>query len=118
MAIRVYPLRMVAYFEAYQFGFFDPLYILNPAKSKNRFASSLEFYFTLFFLIGLVMSFSKKGVIASPVFMILVFHAIFFSILLSLQAPRLKEVSAPFVYLLGSFGVIMSYNFLNKKEER
>ena len=116
VALRVYPLRVIAYFEAYQFGFFDPIYMLNPAKVPNRFASTLEFYFTLFFLFGLGVCIFKKHVLNSPIFMVLIFHILFFSIILSLQAPRLKEASAPFVYLVGSFGAHLIFNFLTEKK--
>jgi len=118
LGARIYPLRVVAYFEAYQFGQFDPTYMVNPAKIKNRFASTLEFYFTVFFLTGLVLCFRKeRGVLGSPVFLILTYHVIFFCFILSQQAPRLKEISSPLVYLIGSFGANAIYNFLKERKD-
>ncbi len=116
LAARIYPLRVVAYFEAYQFGLFDPIYMINPANIRNKFASTLEFYFTVFFLTGLIFCLFKRKALTSPVFLILTFHAVFFCGILSQQAPRLKETSSPLVYLIGSFGAYTAFNFLKRKE--
>jgi len=113
----IYPLRIVAYFETYQFGFFDPIYMANPAEIKNRFASTLEFYFTIFFLIGLFICLSRRGILSSPVFLILTYHVILLSIILIRQAPRLKEISMPFVYLIGTYGAYMVFRFLTNRSK-
>ncbi|GEM_PF-3445568 len=112
LAVKIYPLRVAAYFETGQFGFFDPIYMVNPVKIENKFASTLEFYFTLFFLIGLAGCVFRKGVLNSPVFLVLVFHVLFFSVLLFHPSPRLKEISTPVIYLIGSFGAYLAFNFL------
>lgn len=115
LAAAIYPLRVIAYFESYQFGFFDPIYMLNPAKVANEFASTLEFYFTVFFMIGLGVCFVTRGVVRSPVFMLLVFHILFFAVLLFQPAPRLKETSSPLVYLIGSAGAVRTFQFFNRR---
>ena len=48
LALKIYPLRIIAYLETYQFGFFDPIYLVNPVRMKNNFAPNLEFYFSVF----------------------------------------------------------------------
>ncbi|MCX5686636.1 MAG: glycosyltransferase family 39 protein [Candidatus Omnitrophica bacterium] len=113
LAAEIYPLRIIAYFESCQFGFFDPIYMLNPTKAKNEFASTLEFYFTLFFVVGLGVCFATKGVVRSPIFLLLVFHTLFLAVLLFHPAPRLKETSSPIVYLIGSVGAVRISRFLN-----
>lgn len=114
LAAKLYPLRVVAYLEAYQFGFFDPIYMVNPAKIKNKFASTLEFYFTLFFLLGLFGPILKKEILNSPIFLILSFHILFFCFALFHPSWRLKEISSPLIYLVGSFGAHMAFKFLTK----
>jgi 4-amino-4-deoxy-L-arabinose transferase-like glycosyltransferase len=122
LAAEIYPLRVIAYFEIYQFGFFDPTYMVNPAKIPNRFASTLEFYFTLFFLAGLFVCIKRRDLLASGVFMILVYHVTLLAIILIRQSPRLKEISSPFVYLIGGYGFYLIARFLSgdgrKGEER
>lgn len=117
LAAKIYPLRVVAYLETYQFGWFDPIYMLNPANIKNAFASTLEFYFTCFFIIGLVACFFRRGIVSSPIFLILSFHIIFFSLVIFQASPRIKEISSPIMYLIGSFGAYNFFNFLTKKIE-
>jgi hypothetical protein len=112
LMLKIYPLRIVAYLESYQFGLFDPIYMINPAKIKNRFASTLEFYFTMFFLIGLISCFLRKQPLNSPIFLILSYHIILFSIIFSLSVPRYKEISSPMIYLIGSYGFIKILRFL------
>lgn len=114
LAGALYPLRIIAYFESYQFGFFDPIYMLNPAKVSNAFASTLEFYLTVFFVVGLGACFVTKDALRSPVFLLLAFHVLFFSVLLFQPAPRLKETSSPMIYLIGSVGAVRAFQFFNK----
>lgn len=115
LALKLYPLRVVAYLETYQFGFFDPVYMINPANMKNEFAPTLEFYFTLFFVVGMTGCVLRRGILSSPVFLLLVFHILFFAILLFQPSPRVKEISSPMVYLIGSFGAGMIFKYLTKR---
>ena len=55
-AIDIYPKRIIGYLSAYQFGFFDLVYLVNSAKVDNNFMPTLEFYFTIFFFIYLYRS--------------------------------------------------------------
>lgn len=118
LVLKIYPLRIIGYLETYQFGLFDPVYMINPARVPNKFASNLEFYFTLFFLVGLIKCFSKREILTSPVFLILTYHMIFFSLILCQFSPRLKEISSLFIYLIGSYGfvVILKYFKILKHE--
>jgi len=118
LALKIYPLRVIGYLETYQFGFFDPVYMVNPAKIPNKFASNLEFYFTLFFLIGLIRCFSKREIITSPVFLVLTYHVILFSLIFCFFSNRLKEISGPLIYLIGSYGfvVILKHLKILKRE--
>lgn len=118
LAVAIYPLRIIACFESYQFGFFDPIYMLNPTKVANGFASTLEFYFTVFFVIGLAVCLMTKGVFRSPVFLLLAFHVLFFSVILFQPAPRLKETSSPMVYLIGSAGAVKIFQFLDQRSAK
>lgn len=114
IALKIYPLRIVAYFQTYQFGIFDPVYMVNPANLANRFATTLEFYFTLFFIAGIIWCILKKGTMSSPIFILLVFHVLFYAIILFEPSPRVKETSTPFVYLIGSFGAYKIFKFLTQ----
>jgi len=115
LALKIYPLRVVAYLETYQFGFFDPLYMVNPANMKNEFAPTLEFYFTLFFVAGIIGCVFRRGALSSPIFLLLVFHLLFFAILLFQPSPRVKEISSPVIYLIGSFGATILFRFFAKE---
>jgi hypothetical protein len=117
LAAKIYPLRIVAYLETFQFGYFDPIYMVNPAKTANAFASTVEFYFTLFFLIGVAMCLFKRGVLSSPIFLVLVFHVLFYGFILAHPSPRLKETSAPIVYLIGSVGACGLFRYLKGAPE-
>jgi hypothetical protein len=117
-ALQIYPLRIIAYLESYQFGWFDPIYLINSANFPNYFMSNLEFYFTLFFIIGLSLCITKRKLMASPIFMILAFHVIIFALVFCNMAPRYKEASAPFIYLIGSFGFVEILKFLKILKER
>ena len=118
LSAKIYPLRVVAYLETFQFGFFDPVYMLNPASIKNKFASNLEFYFAVFFTAGLIMCFFRRDILASPVFLALTFYIFFFCIVIFHPSPRLKEVSMPLVYLIGSFGAYRIFKFLKGESEK
>jgi len=116
LAIKIFPLRIVGYLQACQFGFFDPVYMVNPGKIANIFASTLEFYFSLFFIVGLAICFIKRKALASPVFMIITYHVICMSIIICQFAHRYKEVSSSFIYLIGAFGFIEILRYLKKGE--
>ena len=106
IAMKIYPLRVWAYLETYQFGFFDPVYLVNSAKWPNDFMPTLEFYFLLLFLYGIILSFRDEAVLKSPVFLILAFNIFVYSIVFANMAPRYKDVSTPYIYLIGSYGLV------------
>jgi hypothetical protein len=114
LTAKVCPLRVVAYFETFQFGYFDPIYMINPAKMANKFASMLEFYFTLFFLVGMIKCLCEKRILSSPIFLLLAFHIIFYAFILAQPSPRLKETSAPIIYLIGSVGACTAFKYLKR----
>lgn len=118
VALRIYPLRIIGYFSANQFGFFDLLYLVNSAKVPNSFMSNLEFYFTLFFLIGLILCLKRSALARSPLFMILAFIILIFSILFIHITPRQRGVSTPFIYLIGSYGLIKVAGWLKVSHDR
>lgn len=117
LAAQLYPLRIIGYLETYQFGFFDPIYMINPANMKNEFAPTLEFYFTVFFLAGIVLCFRKVGILSSPVYLLLAFHILLFAIILFQPSPRIKEISSPAIYLIGSYGAYMIFRSLTETEQ-
>lgn len=106
VALRIYPLRIIGYLSAHQFGFFDLLYLVNSAKFQNSFMSFLEFYFTLFFIYGLFLCVKKRDILKSPIFLMLSFIIFVFAIIFIHITPRQKAVSTPFVYLVGSYGLV------------
>jgi hypothetical protein len=118
-AATILPFRVIGYLQSCQFGLFDPTYLVNPAKLGNEFASNLEFYFSLFFIIGMLSCLFKRKMLNSPVFLVLTYHFLFYGVLSCLFAHRLKEVSSPLLYLIGSYGLalILKYSGILKTED-
>lgn len=106
VAIKIYPMRMIAYLETFHFGFFDPIYLINSAKWPNSFMPTLEFYFTLFFIYGLILCLGRPYILKSPLFLIILFHIIVFSVIMSNMAPRYRDPITPYLYLIGSYGLV------------
>jgi len=104
--LKYYPLRIAAYLQAYQFGFFDPVYLINYAKYPNGFMPTLEFYFTLFFIYGLIRCLRQDRILKSPIFMVLVFHITIFALVFFVITPRYRDICTPFIYLIGAHGFI------------
>jgi len=105
-AASIYPLRIIAYLEVYQFGFFDPIYLVNSANWPNNFMSNLEFYFTAIFIAGLLLCIKRREIISSPIFIVLAFHLTVHALIFCNMAPRYKDSSSPFIYIIGSFGLV------------
>jgi len=107
IAIIIYPLRVIAHLEVYQFGFFDPLYLVNYSKHPNNFMPTLEFYFTAFFLYGMAACLRRPDILKSPIFPVLIFNLFIYAIVFILMTPRYKDTSTPFIYLIGSYGLVL-----------
>lgn len=110
--IEILPLRIIAYFEIYQFGVFDPLYMLNPANVKVRLPSNMEFYAAVVFIIGLIVVIKDRHILSSPLFLPLIFNVCVYGVAFAQQAPRLREVSIPFIYIIGAVGISYVWSFL------
>lgn len=104
--VKYYPLRIAGFLQTYQFGFFDPVYLINYAKHPNNFMPTLEFYFTLFFIYGLIRCLGQDWIRKSPIFMVLVFHIAIFALFFFVITPRYRDICTPFIYLIGAHGVI------------
>ena len=107
VAAQIYPLRCIGYLSAYQFGFFDLVYMVNSAKWPNNFMSTLEFYFTLFFIYGLIMCLRRWNILASPVFLMLAFALLIFAVIFCHITIRQRAPATPILYLIGGYGLAL-----------
>jgi len=106
VCVEIYPARILGYLQFYQFGFFDPVYLINSARWNNDFMPTLEFYFTIFFISGLFFCINKRRVLTSPVFMVLAYNILVYSVIFYYMAPRHRDASLPFIYIIGAFGLV------------
>ncbi len=114
IAAEIYPMRVIGYLEVYQYGFFDLIYLVNSAKWPNNFMSSLEFYFTLFFLYGLFLCLRRPDIIKSPIFIIITFSIIVSAIIFCHLQTRPRAVITPYIYLIGCYGLEKIVRHLQK----
>lgn len=113
--IELVPLRTIAYFQIHSFGFFDPIYML---KRDSKFSSNLEFYTSLFFLAGLIILIRNRKILSSPFFLPLFFNVFAYGIVFAQHAPRLREISIPFIYMIGAVGVAYFWNLVSSAHKR
>jgi hypothetical protein len=107
VAGQIYPLRVFAYLSVYQYGFFDPVYLVNSAKWHNNFMPTLEFYFMFFFIYGMIRCLTRLNILKSPVFIIFVYCIIVSAFIFSHVTIRQRAPLTPFIYLIGSYGLVM-----------
>ncbi|MDD5591906.1 MAG: glycosyltransferase family 39 protein [Candidatus Omnitrophica bacterium] len=117
LLIELLPLRVIAYFEVYQFGYFDPIYMVNNAKIPARFPSNLEFYTSLFFLTGLIILIRNHKIFSSPFFLPLFYNVFVYGIVFAQQVPRFRESSIPFIYTIGAVGISYFWGLINSRKK-
>ncbi|MCX5677934.1 MAG: glycosyltransferase family 39 protein [Candidatus Omnitrophica bacterium] len=112
-ACRIYTKRFLNYFIWPCFGFFDPILLINNSRVPNVFASSMEFYVYLIFLIGLWLVFRKSRKQKS---IFLIFAVIFYSILahcslITIVSVRYRTPIVPYLMMIGAVGLYYVYRF-------
>jgi hypothetical protein len=110
------PRRTVAFFFAYNFGFFDPVYLINAAKLANRFASNLEFYIALAVLYGFVLivrnaHWRRK---AWPMILVILYYAFVHVVICRMGNIRYRAPIHPYLIIFGALGIITVSDYIRK----
>ncbi|MFH1791608.1 MAG: hypothetical protein ABH885_06485 [Candidatus Omnitrophota bacterium] len=103
----IIPKRMRNIFLWPNFGYFDPVYLVNNAKYANRYASYLEFYVILLMAAGLfIFLFSKiKASYKALILLVVVFYALMHGVIFLSQSPRYKAPMDPFIAIVTAYGL-------------
>jgi hypothetical protein len=104
----IIPKRMRNFYFWPNFGFFDPVYLVNSCAYPNAYASHLEFYaiFVLFagaavFAVSKEVPIAHKALIAIPV----IYYSLLHGVLFLSHSPRYKAPIDPFIAIIVSFGI-------------
>lgn len=90
-------------FSSY-FGSFDPIFLLNPRGTPNKFAQTLEFYTYVFLLYGIFLSIKMGYRESYPLLLMMSSIIVIYSFFYILNA-RYRAPIQPFVYIYVILGV-------------
>lgn len=98
-------------FSSY-FGSFDPIFLVNPRGTPNKYAQTMEFYVYVFLIIGLIMSLRERVVASYLIGTFMLYTPLIYSLFYILNA-RYRAPIQPFIYIYVMFG-IASVRFFTK----
>jgi hypothetical protein len=110
------PRRTIAFFFAYNFGFFDPVYLINAAKIPNRFASNLEFYLALAVIAGfaMVMGNSRWRREAWPMLLLIFYYAFLHIVICRMGNVRYRAPIHPYPVIFGSLAIVRLAGYIKR----
>jgi hypothetical protein len=108
--------RAAAFFFCYNFGFFDPIYMVNAAKLKNRFAPNLEFYIVLLVLAGFfaIIADPEKRRKAWPILLVIGYYVLMHVVVFRMGSIRYRAPIHPYLIIFGALGLRMFVNYVKE----
>lgn len=112
----ILPRRIIAFFFCYNFGFFDPVYMVNAAKIPNPFASNLEFYASLLILAGFVLIVTKSACRrrAMPIFLLILYYVFMHVVMLRMGNIRYRSPIHPYLFIFGGAGLVYLIDLIKR----
>ncbi len=104
------------FFFCYNFGFSDPVYMLNPAKIANSFASNLEFYLALLVWVGFILIMLNKELRkkAWPILLIFFYYIFLHVVVARMGNSRYRGPANPYFIIFGSLGIFLLLDYTRK----
>lgn len=113
----VWSARLRNYFCWPNFGYFDPLILVNPARFPNEYGSTMEWYFFILYLIGLISAiknvYRERCILI--IFMVLAYFIFVHVILFRVNTPRYRVVVIPYLFIFLALGIQETYEFIYHK---
>jgi len=108
--------RSIAFFFCYNFGFFDPVYMLNPAKIPNRYASNLEFYLFLSVFTGFLLVMRNKEIRkrAWPMLLLLFYYTLMHVVVARMGNIRYRAPIHPYLIIFGATAITLLIDYIKK----
>jgi len=102
------------FFFCYTFGFFDPVYMLNPAYIANLFASNLEFYLALLVLIGFILIMLNKELRkkAWPILLVVFYYSFLHVVVARMGNSRYRGPANPYFIIFGALGISLLLDYI------
>ncbi|MCK4462988.1 MAG: hypothetical protein KAU58_01620 [Candidatus Omnitrophica bacterium] len=99
--------RMIKMGFSSYFGTFDPIFLINPRGTPNKFAQTVEFYVYIFLIIGLLSSFRFNHGESYFVLSFILYTVFIYSFFYILNA-RYRAPIVPFLHLYTISGLFFS----------
>lgn len=108
--------RYVGFFFCYNFGYFDPIYLVNPARIPNGFASNLEFYIALAVFGGFlyIMANGKMRKAAWPMALIVLYYVLIHVVITRMGSSRYRGPVHPYLIIFGAMGISILFEYIKK----
>lgn len=103
----IIPRRMKDLFIWPNFGYFDPVFLINGSQLVNQYARHLEFYTILLYLasLGIFLFSNLRPADKTLIFLVIAYYTVFHGIFFLCHSPRYRAPMDPFLAIVVSFGV-------------
>jgi len=113
IAFEVFPVRIRNFFLWDNFGFFDPVFLVNPGRVPNTFSPTLQFYALIFFFIGLLLAIKNGKRSGISLILLLVFYYVFIhAIVFPCHSVRYGCPVKPFLIVFLAYGLNRGCQYL------
>ncbi len=109
--------RLCNFFFWPNFGFSDPILLLNPSRAPNEFGSTIEFYLFVTYFVGLAVTVRRIPKERAIVVLFMAFSYFIFIhvILFMFSTPRYRVPVIPYQMIILSAGFCWIYRFISQK---
>lgn len=109
--------RLCNFFFWPNFGFSDPILLLNPSRAPNEFGSTIEFYLFVVYLVGLAVTVRRIPKERAVVILFIAFSYFIFIhvILFMFSTPRYRVPVIPYQMIILSAGFFWIRHFVSQK---
>ncbi|GEM_PF-7021747 len=111
--LEIYPKRIRNFFFWPNFGFFDPLILVNPSRYANEYGSSAEFYYFILFIIGTVFLVRKiapdrrRAVLLMMIVYFILIHIGIYRV----NTVRYRVPIHPYIVIIYSLGAVIAWDY-------
>lgn len=116
MCAEIWSKRLMTFLFWPNFGYSDPIMLVNPSKLANEFGSTMEFYFFLVYLVGLCLAVKQveKERAVLVIFMAISYFIFIHVILFMFSTVRYRVPVIPHLYIIFAVGLYAIYRFVDK----
>jgi 4-amino-4-deoxy-L-arabinose transferase-like glycosyltransferase len=120
LCYRVWSKRLRNFLFWPNFGFSDPLILVNPSRMPNEFGSTMEFYFFIVYIIGSFVLLQglpadrARLVLLVPILYFIFIHAILFMF----STVRYRVPVIPYLSIIFAVGLNRIFSFVRREQPR